>query len=254
MDDWLVEQTRRNRESRDAWAAFAGHREHVTALLAAESQGRTQPSLCLLGAGNCNDVDLRSLLNCFAEIHLVDLDALALGAGMERQTLSGHPAIALHGGVDLRLDLPPADLLAADVVASLCLLSQLIEGAAVPRQPEQAALDSLQAIRRRHLELLVNLLKPGGTGFLITDLVSSETAPQLRLLPDQQLPGFVADCIARRNFFSGLNPAVILDLLRHDPWFAARLHPADPVNPWKWDFGVRTYAVYAIRFGRRTQS
>jgi hypothetical protein len=253
MDDRLAEQTRRNRESRDAWAAFAGHREHVTALLAAEAQGRTQPSLCLLGAGNCNDVDLRSFLSCFAQIHLVDLDALALGAGIERQTLSGHPALALHSGVDLRVDALPADVPPADVVASLCLLSQLIETAAGAGQSEKATLDSLQTIRRRHLELLVSLLRPGGVGFLITDLVSSETAPQLRLLPDQQLPGFVADCIARRNFFSGLNPAVILDLLRHDPWFAARLHQPEPVNPWKWDFGVRTYAVYAIRF-RRTQS
>jgi len=256
MNDPLGEQSRRNRESRAAWDLFAGHRGQVTALLTAAAQGRRVPRLCLLGAGNCNDVDLHRLLEDYREIHLVDCDSEALAAALERQSLTGHSSLICHGAIDLLRGTPALE--SYEVVASLCLLSQLVESA-LEFAPDLAAsaageLDRLQAVRRQHLEALVTLTAPGGMVLLITDVVSSETAPQLLPASEKLLPALVAQCIQQRNFFSGTNPAPILDLLQRDPWFAERIESPEPIGPWKWDFGPRSYAVYAIRFRRRAES
>lgn len=254
MSDRLSRQLERNRESRDSWEAFADHRTRVTSLLLESTPSTAAPSLCLFGAGNCNDVDLPHLLSRFERIHLVDYDAAALSAGVQRQELHGEHKLALHGGVDLRAE-PPWQPELVEVAASLCLLSQLLEDdASRAHASGPSALQQLQATRRRHLQLLVESLKPGGQGILITDLVSSETVPQLSEVSHEQLPRLIADCIARRNFFTGLNPAAILDVLRNDPWFAARLESVTPIDPWKWDFGPRCYAVYGVRFQLRSQT
>src|SRR4051812_28723246 len=66
-----------NRESR-AWSAeFAGHRSHVTELLGAASGDQ---QLCVLGAGNCNDIDLSRLAEQYRGICLADIDAESLNA------------------------------------------------------------------------------------------------------------------------------------------------------------------------------
>jgi hypothetical protein len=269
-DKYLAEQARRNRESRDAWSAFAAHRARVTQLLLDAAKGKHQPSLCLLGAGNCNDVDLRRLLEVYESIQMVDCDKDALRTAISRQGLAGRPAIHLHGNMNLleampgeattstlNLDIAVDERLLAlgrcDVVASLCVLSQLIEAATQllggDRQ-DPKTLELIQAVRRRHLALLVELVRKDGSGLLITDLVSSETVPQLQSLPESQLAPLLAQCIAARNFFTGLNPAVLLDLLQQDPWFAARIAVDPPLAPWVWDLGPRQYAVYGIRFTR----
>ena len=139
------------------WESFQRHRDRVTSLCVAAARGGTG-RLSVLGAGNCNDVDLPVLLQTFREVHLVDLDSQALQFGVERQLTggsSGSGRVVLHGGVDMtgiaeRLAAwsqgqPPqqselrecAELASScplmelaepfDVVASVCLLSQLID-------------------------------------------------------------------------------------------------------------------------------
>ena len=70
MDDPRARQGQFNAESFDQWAGFADHRRRVSGLLAT-GPGR----LCVLGAGNANDLDLATLLEVHREVHLVDLDA-----------------------------------------------------------------------------------------------------------------------------------------------------------------------------------
>src|SRR5437764_3941235 len=133
------------------WAAFAGHRARVTALLRARS---TASRLCVLGAGNCNDLDLEILCASHSEVHLVDLDAVALSRAMARQT-SVRRAVRLHAPLDVSANLeiaarwsPATSLTDAEVArcaqapatiagrlpgpfeltASNCVLSQLIDG------------------------------------------------------------------------------------------------------------------------------
>ena len=80
----------------DLWDAFRPHRARVTAVLEEQHRRVFQPDdisppwapkgvLCLLGAGNANDVDLSRLLRRFDMIELVDIDHAAVERGATRQ-------------------------------------------------------------------------------------------------------------------------------------------------------------------------
>lgn len=275
----LVElQARRNAESRANWECSAGHRERTMQLIA-ESAGAGHASLCLLGAGNCNDVDLAELARRFREVHLVDVDAGALAEAARRQGVADSPSIHLHGNCDVtgiwssladwspnreidRRDVervkdaarefrPPVPK--CDVVVSACLLSQLIEGIVRTLGENHADfLGLMQIVRQRHIELLVDATRAGGAGLLITDVVSSESVTQLSTIADVDLPRALMGLVQAGNFFHGLNPAVIESLFRTEPRIASQVESVEILPPWLWDFGVRHYAVLAIRFLRRS--
>ena len=109
-----------------------------------------------------------------------------------------------------------------DVVASTCVLSQLIVPV-VDTLGEQNPhfLPVIQAVRLGHLRLLVKLTAPGGIGVLLTDIVSSDTYPQLKDVTAEALPAVLASLIRQRNFFHGLNPAVLLSSFQTDPMLAS---------------------------------
>ncbi len=145
-----------NQRSRDDWELYRAHRERLTATILAVGErvgAGAGSTLVLLGAGNCNDVDLPALAGRFGAIHLVDIDAGAVERARQRQPAALAERIAAHGGVDLtgllhRLDrwrskAPDAAALEqavaegtaaitgalpagrADVAVSCCLMSQL---------------------------------------------------------------------------------------------------------------------------------
>ena len=72
----MVEKSQRRMNATTAGnrAWFAAHRQRIEVLLRKNPRGAR---LCVLGAGNCNDLDLPELAGHFGEIHLVDLDATA---------------------------------------------------------------------------------------------------------------------------------------------------------------------------------
>lgn len=238
--------------------------------------------LLVLGAGNCNDLELATLIAHVDELHLVDLDAESLEAGVAHQQMQHVETVRRHGGVDLSgvlpwvdasSDLPFGDQAAQtqfmshvrsfdplatfgsaalppfDVVASVCLLSQLLEPivkAVTPQQPLHLPL--VQTVRRRHLELLMQWLRPGGVGFFATDFVSSDTAPELAQVSEAELPALLQRLVREQNFFTGLNPNVIQQLLRGDSEWSSRLARVDSLAPWLWNLGPRVYAVCGWRF------
>lgn len=208
MNDPKGQQLAFNTQTFDRWDAYAEHRKRVSGLLRPEIStdlGR----LCILGAGNCNDLDLCELLAAYREVHLVDWDASSLARGTARQGVAAHPGLHLLGGVDVtgmldlieiwspRSQIGDGDLASCaenpvrsvgpslpgsfDFVASTCLLTQLI-GSLVNSVGENHPrfVELVQAIRAGHLRLMMSLLRPGGTAALITDIVSSETCPTLR--------------------------------------------------------------------------
>lgn len=278
--NWLTEEhVRRNAAACDDWESAGPHRQRVTDELVRGFPPLTE-TLCVLGAGNCHDLDLPRLLEVFSEVHLVDLDAGALEAGVARQGVSDHPAVRLHGGVEVtgvwdRLseftpDAPPDEetlnALVADawsfagpdlpgsfgMVASHGLLSQLIE--AVVRtvgENHPRFLEMLDTVRGRHLRLLAELTRPGGYGLLVTDIVSSETAPNLPTLSDEALPDTLKQMVEARNFFHGLNPFVLATLYQDDPRLAPEIQASQLLRPWRWHACGRVYAVTGIKFQRR---
>jgi hypothetical protein len=136
----------RNASTREAFSAYAQHRARQMALLSRLSGER----IAILGAGNCNDIELSALAKAFREIHLFDIDGTALSAAVERQSDDVKCVCQLHEtdltGVASFLeawrDNPPEIMVAQvaaweqlspliaevgefDVVLSSCLLSQL---------------------------------------------------------------------------------------------------------------------------------
>jgi hypothetical protein len=236
-------------------------------------------SLAILGAGNCLDVDLKILAGQFQRIELLDLDRAALEYALAMQSSDevnseGLPVVRLIAPFDfaqpltqLRADdirdpsqvsrlceslqapLSGLPCTPCDVVVSTCMLSQLISPLAMlatEQHPNFAAY--LQSLRRGHFRRMLQLLKPGGQAIFICDLVSSETTPALHQISDADLPRLLAQCLSTGNFFSGLNPGVVLQDLQTQPTLSEHLRDIQILPPWRWQMGPRTYAVYAIVF------
>lgn len=270
----------RNADTRPNWDLFEPHRRRVTEILLTLAAGEGQ-RLCVLGAGNSNDLDLARLAQRYAAVHLVDLDAVALSAGLASQALEPRLAerVHLHGGIDVTgvghelsawsPQLPPSDAeltacveraikaaapdLSApfDAVASVCLLTQLADGVVLSLGQEHARFAELMlAIRTRHVRLLAELLSPGGTGALITDVVSSASSAELTSVPDVQLGALLQRLVAERNFFHGANPFALVRLFQVDPMLLRLLHRVRLLAPWRWNLGPRVYAVCGLVFER----
>jgi len=189
----------------------------------------------VLGAGNCNDFDLCALASQFTEIHLADLDREALEFGVRRASRPAPSSVILHAPCDLAAD--RVDLGGAfDIVISAGLLTQLLLDAADP-----------PAVRRRHLQLLFDLVRPGGAFVLVTDVVSSASAPAIRERAERDLPDLLARLIEERNFFTGANPAAIWKQLTEDPEFTARCARIESHDPWLWPVtSSHDYLTWAV--------
>lgn len=277
MDRIAAVQIERNRQTRDGWQRFSRHRGQVTDSLL-EIVPRAGSRLCVLGAGNCNDLDLSRLLAAYPSVTLVDLDRDAVESGVRRQGLSltetGITALAPVDFSDLNPESAPIDALARssgaamssesptdrrpagaevgfDVVLSTCVLSQLIDGLRWKQGEGRAIGDTeVLAARTAHLRLIAGELRPGGVGVLVSDFVSGDTAPALLTAADEDLPDLALDLIRRGNFFTGTNPAAVARCLLTELPRGTSVEFIDPPSFWRWDLGPRTYLVYRLRFRR----
>lgn len=275
MNRLVRRQLDHNAQTQHCWQRFAEHRQRVMQLILPKGLP-DGPRLCVLGAGNSNDLDLAALTAVFDEVHLVDLDGQALEQGVQRQQPSNPQRIHLHGdrdltgilerlaewdpaappdedqiqqAIDTALAAPPPCEGGFTTVASVCLLSQLIHSVVAAIGSEHPRfVDVLSAVRLRHLRSLAELTAPGGLAVLITDVVSSDTCSALVSVPPEQVAGLVRQSIDARNFFHGVNPAVIDHLLRSDLQLAAIVEAPEFMPPWRWDLGPRVYAVYAVQW------
>ena len=276
--DLIHEQQRRNLLADETWALYSAHRERVTRSLL-KARAESAERLCLLGAGNLNDFDLRALSAAFDEIVLVDLDAEALQRGLARQGLVGDARIQVAApvdvsgvfaelaaidddqGIDVVIDRCLHTLQQTpdfgwrgrcDVVASVGLLTQLIDG--VTRtigESHPQAWDVVSALRTQHLRLMLELTAPSGAAVLVTEVVSSDSCPALLSVGEQELSELLRREISARNFFTGTNPAALQQLLRTDVRFAEQLASTSFSDPWLWQFLARTYAVYAVTMRKK---
>ena len=277
----LRSQAEANRSTRDHWYYFASHRAHIQRLilpdLLAGAGGAKR--LCVLGAGNCNDVDLKVVLDGFAHVTLVDIDGAALSQAVRRQGVEAVPKIRLYGGVDLTgiadlfpawersrpnaegvaagarraLDAPAPDVGGPfDVVLSPCLLSQLVGYASdVLGRSHPARRELLLALRTRHLRTVVDLIAPGGTGVIVCDIASSDGSPELLGMRANRLQGYLDRLTYTHRGFDGLSPASMTAALAADALVAPLLAPVRQVAPWLWRLGPRrTFLVYALRLRR----
>lgn len=272
----LARQQAFNRRTRGNAEEFSLHRHWVTTQIV-KAVGAPEGCLAVLGAGNTNDLDLPVLVEAFKQVHLVDLDSEALsealiGAVDSHAELDS--VIRLHGEVDLggiaawldriagtprdaeidrliaaaeHVRLPDLDF-ACDVVASTCLLTQLMNSAVAavgeghPRLPEV-----LDAIRTGHLRLLTDLTVPGGTALLFTDVAFSDDTPEIATAPESALPALTARLTREKRFFLGVDPNQVEKQLRSDPNIASRVKTIKRIGFWTWRISkARTFLVYAV--------
>lgn len=294
----LAAQASMNRSTRGQWEMFASHRRQLERLIVPAQPGRRA---CVLGAGNCNDLDLRWMTEVFREVHLVDLDAAALSAGVRRQRCEPSSRLQLHAPVDLtgiagaasggksrppgdqeledalaRLRAPPtADDLKRvgwapepwpaeeqeraardrtsggfDLVLSPCLLSQLLVsvrdviGSDHPLYPQLR-----DALRARHLRMIIDLLSSGGTGALAIDLASTENYADLPRVPEDQLEDLLRTLVADGKCFRALTPGVMRAALARE---GRSIEQICFTRPWLWHLGLRkSFLVYGLTFRKR---
>jgi hypothetical protein len=273
----LALQRRCNELSAGRWELFGEHRRRVTDAAVAAGGG----TLAVLGAGNCNDLDLPRLAGHFRKIHLFDLDRQALLTAMAREPAAVSGRTVVHAPVDLsgvlhemvwlrglrltdqELAFLPAkmvdNVLGAvpdrfDTVVSSCLLSQLLHGAAIALGPDHPDLTILSCvIALAHVRCLISILAPGGTAVLITDMASSERVEELERASGSDLDRLAHELEAEHRAASGTGPVFLRRLLEDDRVITPLLAgPPQSLAPWLWRFGHQDhYLVHGFAFRRR---
>jgi hypothetical protein len=236
-------------------------------------------NICVLGAGNCADLDSAQLGRGFGEIHLVDLDAEALERGRDtfpahaRDRVATHPGIDLSGFID-RLDvwgdtfpddreLGGAALAAIQsilqkvgrsfrVVLSTCVLSQLPLPFRRTWITSRTNWDRLvAALTAVHLATVAGAVEPGGRGIIAFDLFGSTAVPGLRSVDgndSEALRAFVDQQVAASLIRLDWDPAAILQRLK-SPALRALVESPRLTGPWLWDIG-EVLVVYGLVFNR----
>ena len=285
-DTISAEQARQNRTTRNQWQLYASHRQHLVRLIVPDSprQGR----ICVLGAGNCNDLDLKWLCDVYREVHLVDLDPAALDAAVERQPVGDRSKIHLHAPFDLtgiadiasrwtntspptlhqlasaihRLAQPPQSPWGRlETVRSPCVLTQLIHpirdalrdhGGLPPSHPIRSAIR--KALRQRHLRMLAACTAPGGKAVLAVDVISSKRHCDLARIPEDRLDSFMRTSISNGGHFSGVEPAALTAAWRFDQVLSRAFAEPRFSAPWLWHLGLRkSFLVYVATFSTAAQ-
>ena len=267
------------RESRtdQIWQNTSFHRNQVFKVLNASTKVE-KPTLCVWGAGECNDLDLIRIVRRFSEITLADIDAESLAKGLELQNESSEK-IELVGGLDIsgvhelvkkygELDADASDserselvsqiqkvagdhrleaLSEYDVVVSVCMLSQLQNHLTENFDVEDPAFgDLLKLTRQRHLEMLLEHTKPGGSAILVTDFTSSDSLPSLANASSEMVTDGQMKAIVEGNHFHGLNPLSIQADLENHNSISSQIAKCVRTKPWIWNATNRHYACVGI--------
>jgi len=239
----------------------------------------------VLGAGNCNDLDLKWLAEAYAEVHLVDIDRGALERAVVRQGVGENASVKLHAPVDLTgiADLtagwkgrkvseaeveaaiqrstgfgPVSDRLEAcatdgfDVVLSPCVLSQLLCGVRDLVGKDHAGWPKLKAaLRARHLRDLFGLVASNGRGVLVIDLASTSAIPGLDRARDEEVDGLMRMSVRDRKCFRGLEPLEIQAAMLAEPTLRDKLGENEISRPWIWHLGFgKAFLVYGMTMMR----
>jgi hypothetical protein len=274
----LAELIATNRSALPHRDHFASHRARLSALIAAASPPGAEGRLCILGAGNCHDIDLPQLTAAYREVHLVDLDRAAVEAALAREPPEVRERIKLHAPLDLsgmldRLEAwramrtTPDELMAFpdaaarqvtsqlpapfDVVASTCLLTQL-QLAALRALTERHPLfeAARQLVNLQHLRALARLLGPGGKALLVNDVASNATYPLDRAQGD--LVALMSELVRAGNVIYAVNPELVAWTLGEDPYLKRYIEAAPIRDVWLWQNGPeRLFLVYALLLTRR---
>lgn len=276
-DPVAAHQAWQNRTTQHQWGFYDSHRRALEALIVPPMRGGR---ICILGAGNCNDLDLRWLTEVYREVHLVDLDSAALETAARRQKVESHPAIHRHAPIDLTgiatvvarwaditptveviqratqkvLEIPVYPWGKFEMVLSPCMLTQTMNPVRnalrdkyPPSHPARLAIRA--ALRLRHLRTIAALISTTGRGVLAIDLISTEKFADLPRVPREQLDDLMRTFVNDGRHYPGLDPASLTAVWRGDGSLSSHLTPPQFSPPWLWHLGLcKSFLVYAAMF------
>ncbi|EOD16326.1 hypothetical protein EMIHUDRAFT_210684 [Emiliania huxleyi CCMP1516] len=215
MAPYSATETHNNRVTADSWIAFTPHRRRVTAILeklGSNSQS-AQRRLCVVGAGNLNDVELSQLQRIYAHIELIDIDLAALERGLRRQMVApDSPSITLRGVDVLGLSDGMSDDDVLDALASGKAVAAI--SSSVGRYCDVVAgtaLISQLAIAVKKL-VLASLTRPGGVVAHVSDLARRSDARGREIYSEAEIVESHMKTGASGDFFAGTNPAMLLQV------------------------------------------
>jgi hypothetical protein len=268
-----------NRSALPHAASFAGHRERLTAIVEASIVPGAHARLCVLGAGNCHDLDLAHLATLFGEIHLVDIDAASVEGARDRQDGTLKSRIVCHAPVDLsglvdridrwkQMNVTPEEVMnhpadasrkivealpgPFDVVLSACLLTQLQLFAVEVLTPTHRLFEAVrQIINLTHLRTLARLVAPEGRAILATDVISSKTYPLRDLAPETDLTQLMGEILDKNAIFAA-HPGLLKWTVGEDPVLSRSVELSPPSDVWLWNNGPElVFLVYALEMKRK---
>lgn len=281
---WLIDEQRKANEStRSLSESYREHRDQTTRLALESAKPDAAGTLCVLGAGNCLDLDLPRLTERFSKVHLVDIDRGALEGAFAQQTPEVQARLVLHSPVDLsglldklerwaRLETTEAELLAhhrrtAEALAATLGSHDVVVSASCITQMQLSVLQVLgdrhqlfDAVRHvlaaTHLHTLHALTKPGGRALLITDaLSSSRHAPLARLPLDADVLGLLTELMRAEQMIYIARPGLFHMLQQEDPLLRQDSTLSPPLGAWLWQNGPNErFLVYAMALDRKARS
>jgi len=278
---WLIDEQRKANEStRSLFDSYQEHRAQTTRLALDSAKPGVSSTLCVLGAGNCLDLDLARLAERFSEVHLVDVDRGALEGAVARQPAEVQARLVLHAPVDLsglldklerwaRLETTESELLqhhrrtasalaaelgAHDVVLSASCITQMQLSVLQALGDRHQLFDAVRhVLGATHLHTLHALTKPGGRALLVTDVLSSSRYPALATVPPEaDLLKLLVQLMSAEQMIYIARPGLFHMLQREDPLLAQSSTLSPPLTAWLWQNGpLERFLVYAMALDRK---
>jgi hypothetical protein len=267
-----------NLSARPHFSSFTEHRRRLTAFTLASAPEK-KGTLCVLGAGNCFDLELDRLIERYDAVHLVDIDAQALQAAFARQARTTRDRLVLHAPLDLsglldridrwsRLQVTPDELMGHpeatarqlrealggqfDVVLSACMLSQMQLSVLRVLTERHRLFEAVRwTLNLSHFRTLAALTKPAGRALFTTDVSSEQLATLDALAPDADYLALVEQLSNEGRVFDFADPKRVAALFRDDPQLRTAFEPFQVRDAWRWDNGPEAkFLVYACELRR----
>lgn len=280
----LLESERREQQATNLSAlpyfdAFAEHRARLTSLLMPKDFSQDKSRLCVLGAGNCYDLDLPRLAQAYSEVHLVDLDEQALDRAYERLDETTRQRIVRHAPIDLSglLDrlarwaefrvteqelLEHPKVLSAsltkslggpfDVVLSSCIFTQMQLFVVNVLSDQHRLFEAVRVtLTVSHMRTLAKLVAPGGRAFFVTDTSSDLIAPLKALPAGTDFHELVKQLTESGAIFQVTDFRLITEVAKDDPELQRTVRVSGVSDAWLWQNGPeRLLLVYALELSR----
>ncbi len=239
------------RSSESPWEKASFHRAQILRMLPSASRGR-RGTLGIVGVGDGTALGLRSLLERFHEVHLIDRDKAGIQEVIREQDLAERQRIFHHGrdltGIDALLSegrlltdeewkqgcqsiaqhsLP--DLGQFDLIISNSMIPELMIPIAhcLSHDPEKMS-EMIRVCRESHISRLLEHAVPGGSLIIVMDIVCSNSLPRLAQSPSD-LGGLLQATLEAGNFFPGSHPGMMDQSLRALDHCLAGV---DATHPW----------------------